>query len=70
MKTRFLLSLCLLFLLSGTTYGQDNKEEQVKAIVESGRFVILFDRANPCLLYTSDAADDLLCVDLGGRRTI
>src|SRR5680860_1290161 len=21
-----------------------------------------------CLLYTSDAADDLLCVDLGGRR--
>src|SRR5450756_3259454 len=25
---------------------------------------------NPCLLYTSDAADDLLCVDLGARRTI
>ena len=24
----------------------------------------------PCLLYTSDAADDLLCVDLGGRRII
>ena len=24
--------------------------------------------ANRCLLYTSDAADDLLCVDLGGRR--
>ena len=23
-----------------------------------------------CLLYTSDAADDLLCVDLGGRRHI
>ena len=27
-------------------------------------------RAQPCLLYTSDAADDLLCVDLGGRRII
>src|SRR5450756_1674433 len=27
-------------------------------------------RATPCLLYTSDAADDLLCVDLGGRRII
>src|SRR5450756_3252080 len=29
-------------------------------------------RAEPatCLLYTSDAADDLLCVDLGGRRII
>ena len=26
--------------------------------------------AYPCLLYTSDAADDLLCVDLGGRRII
>src|SRR5680860_1024126 len=25
-------------------------------------------RRGPCLLYTSDAADDLLCVDLGGRR--
>ena len=24
----------------------------------------------PCLLYTSDAADDLLCVALGGRRII
>src|SRR5659263_674873 len=27
-------------------------------------------RHTPCLLYTSDAADDLLCVDLGGRRII
>src|SRR5450756_1517933 len=26
--------------------------------------------AEACLLYTSDAADDLLCVDLGGRRII
>ena len=25
---------------------------------------------NTCLLYTSDAADDLLCVDLGGSRII
>ena len=27
-------------------------------------------RPPACLLYTSDAADDLLCVDLGGRRII
>ena len=27
-------------------------------------------RGGRCLLYTSDAADDLLCVDLGGRRII
>src|SRR5450756_316533 len=26
------------------------------------------DDDDACLLYTSDAADDLLCVDLGGRR--
>ena len=26
--------------------------------------------AEDCLLYTSDAADDLLRVDIGGRRTI
>ena len=28
------------------------------------------DAPDACLLYTSDAADDLLCVDLGGRRII
>src|SRR5450756_2803924 len=37
--------------------------------------LVLPDRAGEglsgfCLLYTSDAADDLLCVDLGGRRII
>ena len=31
---------------------------------------ILFYLWYACLLYTSDAADDLLCVDLGGRRII
>ena len=30
----------------------------------------LFSENRFCLLYTSDAADDLLCVDLGGRRII
>ena len=34
--------------------------------VKMSRFVDL----TTCLLYTSDAADDLLCVDLGGRRII
>ena len=29
-----------------------------------------FDQDHDCLLYTSDAADDLLCVDLGGPRII
>ena len=29
---------------------------------------LLFVCGTPCLLYTSDAADDTPCVDLGGRR--
>jgi len=28
------------------------------------------EKAHSCLLYTSDAADDKQCVDLGGRRII
>ena len=30
----------------------------------------VFERFFGCLLNTSDAADDSLCVDLGGRRII
>src|SRR5450756_3190556 len=33
-------------------------------------FTAAYVRNRSCLLYTSDAADDLLCVDLGGRRII
>ena len=36
----------------------------------SGKSSLAFDTLYACLLYTSDAADDLLCVDLGGRRII
>src|SRR5450756_3104635 len=35
---------------------------------ESGCLGTGDERIRSCLLYTSDAADDLLCVDLGGRR--
>ena len=28
------------------------------------------EKKTSCLLYTSDAADDMQCVDLGGRRII
>src|SRR5665213_3702177 len=31
---------------------------------------LIDNESKTCLLYTSDAADDLLCVDLGGRRII
>ena len=41
------------------------------AINEDNSITVVDDgRGMPCLLYTSDAADDLLCVDLGGRRII
>ena len=51
--------------------------ESVKIGIETVRsqspaFAVVDLRLNDgnCLLYTSDAADDLLCVDLGGRRNI
>src|SRR5450756_3251760 len=36
----------------------------------AAKIVVAAQRRYACLLYTSDAADDLLCVDLGGRRII
>ena len=50
--------------------------EELKLLAtELGVNMVIFDdelspRHQSCLLYTSDAADDLLCVDLGGRRII
>src|SRR5450756_2533278 len=42
-----------------------------KQILDSkGNRIQRVDDIYICLLYTSDAADDLLCVDLGGRRII
>src|SRR5659263_213293 len=36
--------------------------------LEADAYHLTTDVYTSCLLYTSDAADDLLCVDLGGRR--
>ena len=33
-------------------------------------YIFSYSMYNNCLLYTSDAADDMQCVDLGGRRII
>ena len=41
------------------------EEDRVVAVLSDG-----MGHGVNCLLYTSDAADDLLCVDLGGRRII
>ena len=41
-----------------------------KAPIEDIMFNIEHLSSWACLLYTSDAADDMQCVDLGGRRII
>mgnify|MGYP007068823693 CR=1 FL=1 len=40
------------------------------AHIGSGKHMFVKGISKICLLYTSDAADDLLCVDLGGSRSI
>ena len=37
---------------------------------EGSTKIVNFNTPMACLLYTSDAADDMQCVDLGGRRII
>src|SRR5680860_944047 len=46
-------------LIEWNHWRYDIRDEEID--LKSGMFTIT------CLLYTSDAADDLLCVDLGGR---
>src|SRR5450756_3259031 len=67
---------------TGAGYGEDIKSGLDMAIkkingdggitVEDTKYIFRLQSADDqiCLLYTSDAADDLLCVDLGGRRII
>ena len=58
---------------SGTVTALDKGEHHIgkKIIEEAGEVWIAAEyQSDACLLYTSDAADDLLCVDLGGRRII
>src|SRR5450756_1435746 len=60
-----------------STVSERQKYELIGQLGVAGRLVAEtfgYDFVCPipcgCLLYTSDAADDLLCVDLGGRRII
>src|SRR5665811_1213398 len=46
------------------------KREVTGLLDEIGKHADLVLLSNTCLLYTSDAADDLTRVDLGGRRII
>ena len=53
--------------LIGTGYSKVIVSSYKRTEFVISRYIKL---VNGCLLYTSDAADDLLCVDLGGRRII
>ena len=59
----------IVLLGGGTTrIGDPSGKEETRKILSEKQ--IENNINNICLLYTSDAADDLLCVDLGGRRII
>ena len=72
--------LLLLASEAGEEAVQQGQQEQGEGPEEPGVEETEMEATNPdavpvtvpetCLLYTSDAADDLLCVDLGGRRII
>src|SRR5680860_1148144 len=53
-------------------YPEDSgSSTTICCLVPKNPIVLLINRSPcTCLLYTSDAADDLLCVDLCGRRII
>ena len=54
----------------GIRIVEDGLEEQNRVLPRGPGFIGKEGGICCCLLYTSDAADDLLCVDLGGRRII
>ena len=45
-------------------------ERNIEIIGEAMNRILKVDKDIACLLYTSDAADDMQCVDLGGRRIL
>ena len=49
---------------------QEKTDAKIDIAEDGTVFIASPDGPSACLLYTSDAADDLLCVDLGGRRII
>src|SRR5450756_2206276 len=55
-------------LAAGPHVTADRKRRRARASPLSHKVNVRL--SDTCLLYTSDAADDLLCVDLGGRRII
>ena len=71
-----LVVLVVVFLGSGAFGGSSDSDSSSDSAAKSQTSSKKKAEANPlskvysCLLYTSDAADDSLRVDLGGRRII
>ena len=59
-----------LVMLPKESHGYRAKESILHVLWEQDQWLDKYVMNKNCLLYTSDAADDLLCVDLGGRRII
>ena len=53
-----------------SSYSLSESTLKIKKLVSLAKKNNLPALAITCLLYTSDAADDTPCVDLGGRRII
>ena len=56
--------------LIGEPCREMGRPEMAQIVIEVAELRLQRQSENPCLLYTSDAADDLLCVALGGRRIL
>ena len=67
-KTTFTIDTTDPIHINNPHYAVLNVEQPGAALENTGFDGIALNTG--CLLYTSDAADDLLCVDLGGRRII
>ena len=58
------------YAMEAAVYIQDDWEIGEKLKINYGIRWSSFNQVGPCLLYTSDAADERSSVDLGGRRII
>ena len=65
-RLRLWLCGCALALAVASCGGEDRTPTRLPAITPPGAATLPYT----CLLYTSDAADDLLCVTSGGRRIL
>ena len=51
-------------------FPEDFKHHKAENLLQELEGLRLIELSSPCLLYTSDAADERSSVDLGGRRII